>query len=87
MNYTRNIIVDMTLVECIITNTSPEIKIFYWWFTSPNEITEIPYEDISDHEKASLKFKGELKSPDVLVVTYIIDDKILETFTWHRINK
>jgi hypothetical protein len=53
-----------------IWKSSPEMSIAAFWFTS-NKICEVvPYQDISNPEKASVKWEWEIKSPDLAICTY-----------------
>jgi GH24 family phage-related lysozyme (muramidase) len=56
------------------------------WFTSKNKYVCIPYSDISNPEKATIKFEGEFKSPDKWVETYMVNNKPIVTDTYTRVK-
>jgi hypothetical protein len=63
-----------------------DIDIWTTWFKSKNEYKWIPYSDILNPEKASAKWEGEIKSPDMFVETYIVNDKPVKTYTFTRVK-
>jgi hypothetical protein len=63
-----------------------DIMLYALWFTSKNTCTEIPYEYISNPEKAPVTWQYEIKSPDVFVWNYIENGKTTTTYTFQRIN-
>jgi hypothetical protein len=75
------------LIEFGIVKSSPEIKHYEGWFTSANKCEEVLLEDIPNSEKSVLIWKYEFKSPDLLIETDIKNDKIIGTFTFHRVKK
>lgn len=75
------------MFQCLIFNTSPNVYNYAWWFTSPTKFTVINYADLKDPEKASFIGKGELVSSDMFVENHYINGKVIETTSWHRINK
>jgi hypothetical protein len=56
------------------------------WFTSKNICICIPYSDLSTLQKASYKVEMEIKSPDVMIYKTIVNNKVVETFTFNRIK-
>ena len=75
------------LIECGLSNSSPNIMLYSIWFTSANKLEEILLKDISNPEKAALIIKYEFKSPDLFTETDIMNNKIIGTYTFHRIKK
>ena len=56
------------IVFSAIWESSPEISIWAYWFTSKNTCEGVSYQDISNPGKAVLKYKMEIK----FTVTYIL---------------
>jgi helix-turn-helix protein len=54
------------------------------WFISNNKYIGIPYSDIANPEKASFRYEGEFKSPNLLVETLNKNGKPLKTYTYTR---
>ena len=54
------------------------------WFISNNKYITIPYSDIANPEKASFRYEGEFKSPNLLVETLNKNGKPLKTYTYTR---
>jgi hypothetical protein len=63
-----------------------DITLYAIWFTSKNTWERIPYEDISNSEKNTLKWKFEVKSPDLMIQTVIENNKQIGTNTFTRIK-
>jgi len=74
------------LIECGIGSDVEGIAVYVAWFTSNNIMEEILLEDLSNPDKAKLKFIYELKSPDEFILTTIQNSKIVETSTFNRIR-
>ena len=72
------------LIETGIINNSPEVILWALWFTSTNKCEEVLFEDISDPEKATLKWTFELPSPDLFLWTSFKNNKATGTYTFHR---
>ena len=60
------------------------IEIGAVWFISNNKYIGIPYSDIANPEKASFKYEGEFKSPNLLVETLNKNGIPLKTYTYTR---
>jgi hypothetical protein len=67
-------------------NEKPDVEINVVWFISKYKYISIPFSDISNPEKASFKIEGNIKSPDILTQTTIINDKPVVTYTWTRVK-
>ena len=61
-----------------------DIEMLALWFTSANKYIITSYSDIANPEKASFKFEGEFKSPNLFVEKLIINGKLLKTYTMTR---
>ncbi len=61
-----------------------DIEMLALWFTSTNKYIITSYSDIANPEKASFKFEGEFKSPNLFVEKLIINGKLLKTYTMTR---
>jgi hypothetical protein len=72
------------LIESVIQDNSPEIFLCPCWFTSTNTFIQIMWKDISNPEKANLKWTVEFTSPDSFVVTEIKNNKTTFANTYHR---
>jgi hypothetical protein len=67
-------------------NEKPDIEISAVWFVSKYKYVSIPFSDLSNPEKASFKVEGDIKSPDILTETTIVNDKPVITSTWTRVK-
>ena len=63
------------------------IEFYALWFTSNNKYIMLPYSDISNSEKASVKWEAEFKSPDVCVETYSVKNKPIKTYSIIRVKQ
>ena len=75
------------LLESGINNSSPNLIQWAMWFSSANKGEEVLLEDVSNPEKATLKWTFELKSPDLMVWSNIVNSKTTGTYTFHREKK
>ena len=73
------------LIECDLSNSSPDIMLYSMWFTSANKFEEILLKDVSHPENALIS-KCEFKSPDLFIETDIMNNKTVGTYTMHRIK-
>jgi hypothetical protein len=74
------------LIECNLSNGSPDIILYSMWFTSANKFEEILLKDVSNTENA-LIMKCEFKSPDLLIENDFVNNKLINTYTIHRVKK
>ena len=72
------------LIESGIMNNSPEIILWALWFTSEKKCEEVLLADISNPEKAVLKWKFELITPNSMVWYNLKNNKITGTYTFYR---
>ena len=56
------------------------------WFLSKNKYLYLPYSDIPNPETASFKIEGEIKSPDIVVETTVVNNKPVITYTYTRVK-
>jgi hypothetical protein len=63
-----------------------DMKVYAQWFTSNYQGEAIPYNNISNPEMASFKGEAEFKSPDMYVITIIVNNKPVKTDTYTRIK-
>ena len=61
-----------------------DIGMYASWFLSKNKYLYLPYSDISNPETASFKIEGEIKSPDIVVETTVVNNKPVITYTYTR---
>jgi hypothetical protein len=64
-----------------------ELQLYVFWFTSKNNCTEITYENISNPDKVSEKWEIEFKSPDVLTISWIRNNKPVVVKTLTRVKE
>ena len=69
-----------------LTESSPVIEMLAAWFTSETNGEMVLYQDISSPDKASLKWKFEFKSPDMIVQTAILNSTMIKEITLNRIK-
>jgi hypothetical protein len=70
-----------------LSQSSLEITSYAMWFTSKNIMEAVLLQDISNPDKAILKYKIELKSPDMFVEAVIQNGKVISTMTFNREKK
>ena len=63
-----------------------DIKLYGNWFISKNKYVIVPYNDISNPEKASDRVDGEFKSPELFIETHTINGKLWKTITYKRVK-
>jgi len=74
------------LIEALIAHNSPNITLSSIRFLSPNKFVGILLEEIPNPEKATEKDFYELKSPDLMLNTYIKNNKVVSVDTYKRVN-
>jgi hypothetical protein len=74
------------LIECDLSNSSPDIMLYSMWFTSANKFEQILLKDVSHPENAIIS-KYEFKSPDLFIETDLKNDKIINSYIFHRVKK
>jgi len=75
------------LIEVTLYKSSPNLIINVWWATSKTTAEGVPLKDISNPENAAIKLKCEFKSPDVFILTNIINNKVVGAYTYTREKK
>jgi hypothetical protein len=75
------------LIEVTLPKSSPELNIVAWWATSKNTWEGVPLKDIANPDNAVSKMKNELKSPDLFIMTDIVNNKVVGTHTFIRDKK
>jgi hypothetical protein len=68
-----------------ITNGT-DIRLYAQWFTSKLKGVAMLYSDLSNPELASFKGEAEFKSPDMYIVTTIINNRPVKTDTYVRVK-
>lgn len=56
------------------------------WFTSKDKSIIVPLNEIADPQNASFRLEMEFKSPGMFLQSTIVNNKVLNTDTFHRIN-
>lgn len=67
------------LIEADLIEGS-DIMVYTFWFTSRYTCMQIPYEYISNPEKADVVWKFEFKSPDLFIETQIQNYKVIAVY-------
>ena len=75
------------LIQVTLYKSSPEIDLWAWWATSKNTSEGVPLKDITNPENAVSKMKSESKSPDSFIMTNLVNNKVVGTYTWTRVKK
>jgi hypothetical protein len=64
-----------------------DIIVYAFWFTSKNTCIQIPYEYISNPQKAPLILNYEFKSPDLFIETFNQNNKVVAVYRFNRVKK
>lgn len=75
------------IVFAQVSDSSPNINLFAFWFTSKNNCVGVPFQDISNPDKAALKYKMEIKSSDIWVLKMLQNNKEVIVLTYTLIKK
>jgi len=67
--------------------SSPEISLYTIWFTSKNICEGIVIQDFYHPENSALKLKIEFKSPDLVIQTFMENNKVVREQTFTREKK
>jgi hypothetical protein len=74
-------------IHAQLWNPSSQLDINVWWFTTKNICEGVQYQYISNPEDASLKWKLEFKSSDLMIMTTTLNSKVVSTMTFTREKK
>lgn len=74
-------------IHAQLWDPSSQLDINVWWFTSKNICEGVQYQYISNPEDASLKWKLEFKSSDLMIMTTTLNSKVVSTMTFTREQK
>jgi hypothetical protein len=75
------------IVFAEVSDSSPNINLYAFWFTSKNNCEGVPYQDISNPGKATLKYKMEIKSSDLWVMKMLQNNKEVVELIFKRVQK
>ena len=75
------------IIFATIWDSSPEISLWAYWFTSKNSCEGVSYQDISNPDKAIVKYKMVIKSSDSYVLTMLQNNKAVAELTFTRVKK
>ena len=75
------------LIEANLYKSTPNIILNVWWATSKTTAEGVPQKDISNPKNASFRFNCVIKSPDLYVITYFMNNKVVGTYTFIRVKK
>jgi hypothetical protein len=67
-----------------LIKSSPVIELCGTWFTSEHSGEMVLFKDMSDPSKAALRWKFEFKTPDMIIQTALLNDKIIKVLTITR---
>jgi hypothetical protein len=70
-----------------VSQSSLEITSYAMWFTSKTIFEAVLLQDISNPDKAILKYKVEFKSSEMFTETVIQNNKVVKTMTFNREKK
>lgn len=74
------------LIESELDRDDPNIWLWALKFISTNKFESMSFEDYSNPENISEKMTYELKSPDVMINTYIKNNKVVSVDTYKRVK-
>jgi hypothetical protein len=74
------------LIKIWIQNTDPEFGILTLWFTTPSRCEEVLFQDIDNPAAAKNKWIFDFKSPDLLIWSDLLNNKVITTYTFNRIK-
>jgi|APFre7841882590_1041340.scaffolds.fasta_scaffold75729_2 hypothetical protein len=81
------------LIKVFFSDSIPEFGILALWFTTPNTCEEFLFEDITNldkakynTDKAKYKWIFEFKPPNLLVWSFMKNNKIVNSDTWTRVK-
>jgi hypothetical protein len=66
--------------------TSKDIWLLAFWFTSRNKYLLTSLSDVSNADKAFFKVEGEINSADSFTETWIMNDKVVVKYDYKRIK-
>jgi hypothetical protein len=69
-----------------LLKSSPVIELLAAWFTSEKSGEMVLYKDISDPENAEFKWKFEFRSPDTIVQTALVNNKVFKEVIMSRVR-
>lgn len=70
-----------------ISKSSPDISFIAFWFTSETTCGEVYFKDISNPDKASIKWKYEFKSSDLVTSKYFKNNKLVYSEIYQKVKK
>jgi hypothetical protein len=72
------------IITARLSKSSPNIEITSWCWTSKNIFEGVMFQDISNPPNATLIMKIEFKSPDLFVLRFTQNNKVVATSTYTR---
>ena len=75
------------IIFSMLSESSPEISLWAYWFTSKSTCEGVSYQDISNPDKAILKYKMVIKSSNSYVLTMLQNNKPVVELTFTRVKK
>jgi hypothetical protein len=75
------------IIIAILHYNAPIIEITANWFISKDIMNSVPYQDISNPENATMKWKFEFKSPDKFVISSLQNNIYEVVDEWTREKK
>jgi hypothetical protein len=84
LGYNKN---DDRIIIARLSKSSPNIEITSWCWTSKNIFEGVRFQDIINPQNATFIMKIEFKSPDLFVMMFTQNNKVIAAYTYTREKK
>jgi hypothetical protein len=84
LGYDKN---DDRIIIARLSKSSPNIEITSWCWTSKNIFEGVRLQDITNPQNATFIMKIEFKSPDLFVIMFTQNNKVIAAYTYTREKK
>ena len=84
LGYDKN---DDRIIIARLSKSSPNIEITSWCWTAKNIFEGVRFQDIANPQNATFIMKIEFKSPDLFVMIFTQNNKVIATYTYTREKK
>jgi len=75
------------IIVAQLSKSSPNIEIMSWCWTSKNIFEGVRFQDITNPQNATFIMKIEFKSPDLFVMMFTQNNKVIAAYTYTREKK
>ena len=75
------------IITARLSKSSPDIEIMSWCWTSKNIFEGVRFQDITNPQNATFIMKIEFKSPDLFVMMFTQNNKVVASYTYTREKK